>query len=184
MHNGEIEFLAELASKHTNILELGSYLGRSTAALADNCQGFVIACDHFRGPDDVILAWKQREAVYSDFVANMGDRIACKKVVPWKIDHAEITKLKVQEFVSHNFGNITLPMELRPTRIDMVYIDGSHRPENVTRDIQFAASILEEGGLICGHDYDISAPGVVLACNNTLQGFKVGDGTRIWYKEL
>jgi hypothetical protein len=184
MANQELEFLAELASKHKKILELGSYYGRSTRAMADNTEGFVIACDHFHGPSDVIMCWKDREAVYDAFIKNMGEHIASKKVVPWKANHKEITKEQLNNVIADNFGSITLPAEVRPTGIDMVFVDGQHDYDSVYRDIQFGLSVLEQGGVICGHDYDITSPGVVMACNNLLEGFAVGPNTRIWYKEI
>jgi hypothetical protein len=165
MANQELDFLAELASTHKKILELGSYYGRSTRAMADNTEGYIVAYDHFRGPSDVIMCWKDREAVYDTFIKNMGEHITSGKVIPWKANHKDKS----------------LPY---PQTFDMVFVDGQHDYDSVYRDIQFGLSVLEPGGLICGHDYDITTPGVVMACNNLLEGFAVGPNTRIWYKEI
>jgi hypothetical protein len=37
--------------------------------------------------------------------------------------------------------------------LDLVFIDGSHRPEQMTKDIQTWFGKLKEGGCIVGHDY-------------------------------
>lgn len=45
MEPNELEWIAEVASKSSNILELGSFLGRSTRVMCDNTSGFVTAVD-------------------------------------------------------------------------------------------------------------------------------------------
>jgi predicted O-methyltransferase YrrM len=168
MANQELEFLAELASTHKKILEIGSHYGRSTRAMADNTEGVVVACDHFRGPTDVIMCWKDREAIYDAFLKNMGEHIASGKVLPWKANHKSL-------------DIATSPVQ---PKFDMVFVDGQHDYDSVYRDIQFGLSVLETGGLICGHDYDITSPGVVMAVNGLIDGFTVGENTRIWLKEI
>jgi len=165
---GDLVFLANLASTHSKILELGSYLGSSTRVMADHTSGFVIACDSFHGPEELVLTWKERQAIYDTFIANMGEHIASGRVLPWKADH------KTLDFTQAP----------KPPKYDMVFIDGSHRHEDVLRDIQTALSVLEAGGTICGHDYDMGCPGVVMAVNELLQGFAVGEHTRIWWKVI
>lgn len=53
MSDIELRWLAEQASKCTIALEVGSYKGRSTAALADHCPGHVLAVDSW--PDAPIF---------------------------------------------------------------------------------------------------------------------------------
>jgi predicted O-methyltransferase YrrM len=165
MSNPELDFLASLAATHSKILELGSYLGRSTMALADNTSGFVIACDNFHGPKDLVLTWKERQEIYAKFIQNMGEHIASGKVLPWKADH----------------NNLDISQAPKPPKYDLIFIDGSHQPEDVSRDIKFALSVVEAGGTICGHDYYIGSPGVVIAVNEQLGNVEVGKNSRIWF---
>lgn len=38
--------------------------------------------------------------------------------------------------------------------VDFIYVDGCHRPEAVTRDLQLYAPKVKNGGIIAGHDYE------------------------------
>lgn len=53
--------------------------------------------------------------------------------------------------------------ELRGRTFDVVYIDGAHTYEQVTRDILNYSDLIPVGGYICGHDYCDGWPGVVRA---------------------
>ena len=49
---------------------------------------------------------------------------------------------------------------------DMIYIDGDHSYEGVSKDLEVSYNKVSPGGYICGHDYTIERfPGVVKAVN-------------------
>jgi len=50
-----------------------------------------------------------------------------------------------------------------PENLDFVYIDGNHEYEYVKSDITSYWPIVKEGGILAGHDYTQSWPGVVEA---------------------
>ena len=64
MEEDELKWLAEQAQLHTNIVELGSYLGRSTIALAENTDGSVIAIEDWYGPRVMDFSQKERDTLY------------------------------------------------------------------------------------------------------------------------
>lgn len=181
MLQAELLWLAQEARKHTCIVEIGSFHGRSTAALAANVAdgGHVHAIDDFHGPRDerCQLTQTEREAIYGEFKKNMaqyGDR-----VMVMRCDH----KVAVDAFASANRY-----VGCRPT---MVFIDGSHEFEDVCRDIRDWLPMVSRPGVICGHDWDSSNHGVRGAVTGLLSPPRGGDtqigllnGGSIWVKEL
>jgi len=135
----ELQWLAEQAQKHHTIVEIGSFRGRSTRALADNTPGVVYAVDHWYGPMEFMLAPWEREALFDEFLANMNGLIESKKVVPVRCN------------------SMTVEIDAKP---DMVFIDGDHSFESVVVDIEKWKGI---DGLLCGHDFSFETVREALA---------------------
>lgn len=161
----ELGWLAKQAQKHKVIVEIGSFLGRSTRALADNTTGIVYAVDDWRGPRDVKFEITAPEfsAPFELFLHNMRGLEGRLHVV--KADH----------------GNI----DLRdiPVLPDMVFIDGDHSYKSVVRDIEFWMEHSAPGALICGHDYSPMFVDVRLAVDTHLKNVSVAPRTAIWFVE-
>ena len=153
MSNEELQWLAQQALSHERIVEIGSYLGRSTLALACNSPGTVYALDDWHGPRDVpdpdpASVW-QRFQASTRHVGN---------IVPVECDHSS-------------------PPDLGHP--DMVFIDGSHEFEDVRRDIAHWRDRLATGGLLCGHDFDWDS--VRQAVSQLLPGFRLVSHTTLWH---
>jgi predicted O-methyltransferase YrrM len=168
MSHAEISWLAFQATTRQRIVEVGSLVGRSTCALADNTPGFVLAVDDCKGPRDCTMSWKERQSIPQQFQDNLKDHIASGKVIPWKTDHATIDMKDCPVTDGKPF--------------DFCFIDGDHKAASVKRDLDFWVPKIAEGGLICGHDYDVSYPGVLESTSNVF-GDKVGTipNTTIWF---
>lgn len=176
MMSSELQWLAENAVNHNLIVELGSYLGRSTRALGDNTPGVVHAIDHWYGPagggnskplppslDSVGssgIPWTEedRAALFGLFSANLEDLIASKKVIPHRIDHTSVD------------------LDLSP---DMVFIDGDHSYEAVRHDLAVWVPKVKKGGLICGHD--VNQASVHVPVSEVFPYYKQAVNTTIWY---
>lgn len=158
----ELEWLADTANRYIKIVEIGSYLGRSTRAMADNTPGWVIAIDDWKGPRDVLL--EDRSTLYEQFMQNMNGLIESGKVIALRQDHGQA------------------PPERFVEAPDMVFIDGSHEYADVKRDISFWKPKVVAGGMICGHD--VNFPGVKQAIDELLPEAKVAPKTSIWYCTL
>jgi predicted O-methyltransferase YrrM len=124
-----VKWLAEAASKHKVIAEIGSYMGRSTRALADNTSGIVYAIDDFTGPREIEIA--DRDAIFNKFLENMAGLEGRVNVI--RANHRNLPAIDFQP--------------------DMVFIDGAHEYEGVKADIEFWLPRMAPKGLICGHDY-------------------------------
>lgn len=158
MAQQELEWLALQASHHRCIVELGSYLGRSTRAMCDNTRGLVVAIDDFHGPREIAMT--ERHTIYDRFLANMA---GCDNLMVIRADHATAKLLPGLD-------------------ADMIFIDGSHEYADVKRDILKWMPQVAPGGLLCGHDAR-SAP-VIRAVRELLDGAWTVPGTLIWVKNL
>jgi hypothetical protein len=166
----ELQWLAEQAETANVTVEVGSFVGRSTRAIADHTSGTLIAVDDWWGPRDAGFVRSERLTFLQQFVQNLeGSRCAqSKQLLVWQQDHTAITK----ELIAKTFGE-----QFRP---DFIFIDGHHEFENVHHDISVWYPFLADGGLICGHDYSEQFPGVIKAVSQLLPDARpVGAGS-IW----
>lgn len=157
----ELTWLSEQAAKHKNIVELGSFKGRSTVVMAKSTEGMVWAIDDWKGPRETAIA------VNGEYVH-------------YNVDHSEL----FEEFQSNTskFSNIEAIISDHaraevPVQPDMVFVDGDHRYEAVKRDIEKWMPRLKDGGLLCGHDRNW--PGVEQAIKELLPSWTPGPGT-LW----
>lgn len=132
MFHEELQWLYGQAMKMKNVVEIGSWMGRSTHALLSGCPGTVYAVDHFKGsPTERETNHKRAltEDIYSIFKQNMSE---FKNLVTLKLDSIEASKI------------------FAPKGIDMVFIDGEHTYDAVKADIETWMPKCRK--LLCGHD--------------------------------
>jgi predicted O-methyltransferase YrrM len=164
MPDNELAWLATYAAVYKNIVEIGSFMGRSTRALADNTHGIVTAVDTWAGSDEEqhrkLLEGKSPDWLYEQFHSNMSGL----NNVGWRrmpsLEAAAYSKAHEDEF-------------------DFIFIDASHDYNNVKADILAWGPLLREGGTLAGHDFHSGAPGVIQAVDELLTGYKLHES--IWY---
>ena len=160
----EMEWLAEHASGHNTIVEVGTYYGRSARCILDNSNAVLYCVDTWNGPvfdDNNKQIYNVNDYVYARFLENMKGYIESKRVVPIK-------------------GTIDKFYQLyHPKKVDMIFIDGDHRYFQVKKDIETAKLLINSGGIICGHDYHPLWPGVIKAVNEAFP--KVNVMHSVWY---
>ena len=137
MHDDELSWLAEAASRHHRIVEVGSWTGRSTRALADNTPGHVYAVDTWEGSADgdlrdILVRHGSRWAA-DEFLRNM---TGTTNVIPIPLPSAQAAVSLA------TFGPF-----------DMIFIDACHEYHSVRADILSWLPLLAPDGLLCGHDY-------------------------------
>ena len=120
----ELEFLYETSKEMKTIVELGSYLGRSTVALAEGCQGTVYAVDHWKGSEGL------------------------------KMDGTEESKFRknIKDFNNIVVMKATTTEASNKLEADMVFIDADHTYKAIKNDIK--TWLPKANVMICGHDYD------------------------------
>jgi predicted O-methyltransferase YrrM len=141
----ELHWLAMQASACNTILEIGSWKGRSTKAMALVCPGTVYAVDHWDGSKSELATTHSEvlklgvDGLFNIFKANLSEEIKTNKVIPIREDSQAAA--------------IRLRGEKGLRWIDMVFIDGEHTYEAVKKDILSWTPHVAPGGLLCGHDY-------------------------------
>lgn len=148
MHDPELMWLAGQAATHKCIVEIGSWMGRSTRAMADNLTpgGVIYAVDTWT-EDYAEVRDKPKEWLFNEFKRNTA---GLSNIIPVQMKSVDAAKF------------------LKSTKFDMVFIDANHEYEFVKDDILAWRPLLEEGGMFCGHDYGV-APGVTQAVNELVK---------------
>lgn len=130
------------------IVEIGSFLGRSTTAMAMGCRGTrrkIFCIDTFKGnSSDFVngennVTWEGDEYL-STFKANLERNDLLAYAVPI-------------QGLSHDVGRNW------KTPIDFLFIDGSHEYEDVISDFELFLPWVKPGGLIALHDVQPDWPG-------------------------
>ena len=161
MTKAELTYLAEQASLHKQIVEIGCWKGRSTKALAMATKGIVFAVDNWYGEDDV--PGDRDLLLFTEFSNNLAQETLENKV------YYNYKNNDVDSFFA----------DTHPHSFDMIFIDGGHDYESVFRDCTYAFEFIEPGGLVCGHD--AFNPDVKRAVIDVFAFFSIVPGTAIWY---
>ena len=137
----DLTWLAESAAKAVRIVEIGSWKGRSTRALADHTAGVIYAVDPWGGPylGAKNRPLKLRTAVRPSFELALRDHIRAGRVVA-----LQATSAAAAPQLFEQFGRT----------FDLAFIDGDHRGASVLEDIALARTLVRVGGVISGHDYN------------------------------
>ena len=119
--------------KVKNLLEIGSYEGRSAIFFADIFSGTKISCvDTWSGSDE------HKNINFKSIEDNFDQNIKLLK------DNQLLTKFKM---TSDNF------FTQNNEKFDFVYVDGDHSKDQVLKDLQNSWSVLNNNGFLLVDDY-------------------------------
>lgn len=165
MSERELLLLAEMASCHKRIVEVGAFCGRSTRALADNTDGTVLSIDPWDGMCQAFGMTVHSNGYtneFKEYKKNLEDHILSGKV----------------DYSIAKFRDIWLGYNP-----DMIFIDAIHSYDECKADILHAKALMKNGGLLVGHDFCDGWPGVIQAVLEMLpNGVDVKE--TIWYAQL
>lgn len=115
------------------IVELGSWEGRSTIAIARTTTRDVHAVDHWKGAKSDRYQRQQVKTrdVFAQWTANLA---GYPHVTPYRMEW--------RSYVSRTDGPVAL-----------VFIDADHTTAEVSAQIDTFAPLMSRGGIICGDDY-------------------------------
>lgn len=179
MGDEELLYLAKLASTAKVFIEIGSWHGKSSRAIADNLpEGGVLYCiDTWKGSEN------EQETHHASAKLMNGDNAfiwflqSCLDL----IKDGKIIPLRLSSLNASNF------LYLEKMEADVIFIDANHTYEEVKQDIQTWRGILKKEGTICGHDYGTSNPeldGVTKAVNEIFPDVQIEPFTSIWVKDF
>jgi predicted O-methyltransferase YrrM len=157
----ELEYLATLASESCSVVEIGSWNGRSSRAIADNLSydGDLWCVDNWSDGGDGEGGGREAER---EFDLHLGE-------------FPSVCKVKMSSLGAARFFTKTC------VRFDLIFIDADHSYESVKADILAWRPLLREGGVLAGHDFSDAWPGVQRAVRELIPFFGVV-GT-IWSTE-
>jgi len=146
------------------IVELGSWKGRSSAFLVVEAKNkspniSIHIVDTWLGSEE--HANEMKDNLYEKFKSNM----------------ARLEGL----YQEHRMTTDEAVLLFEDASLDAVFIDADHRYEAVRRDIANWMPKVRKGGILAGHDYIHTWPGVVQAVNESISGFSTME--QCWLKQ-
>lgn len=179
MTEKELTWLAEQASTRQAILEIGSYKGRSTRAMADNLmpKGSIVCID----------PWDFRPADWMDPVTRT--KAELQPLTPSQSIKVFADNLWPHYANGKVFAVCGTSAAVRTaSNFDLIFIDARHDYEFVRHDIQKWRPKVNPGGILSGHDYSPDShywPGVKQAVDEVFgDAVKLVPDTSIWYVQL
>lgn len=153
MHRGVILYsLAYASNLPGDVVEIGSWQGRSTCFLAQACRdannGIVRAIDHFKGNVGKQHHYKVGCDDLSDLKANFQHNITQAGLA----EHVKLYDMPAAEAARNHLTDFA--------NVRMLFIDGDHSYEGASRDITHFAPLLRPRGIIVFDDYHSDCPGV------------------------
>jgi len=174
MNDEELLWLARRAKKSKVFIELGSWFGKSSTAIADNLPpGGVLYCiDTWLGSQaerDTNHAQAREmdgDFAYNEFLKNLWRHVETGTLITLRMHGVHAAKLLLEMGV----------------KADTIFIDAGHLKHEVKEDTFNLAPLMAEGAVICGHDYGRPEwPPVTEAINEIFGGnHSVVPGTTIW----
>ena len=138
MTDPELDWLHDNAAGKL-VIEFGSWLGRSTAALLS--AKTLVCVDHWLGSSEhQATIDKNGLKPFEEFTGQFEAEI---KSGPLVIHRGTLRSRAFCLRLAATYG----------TQADLVFIDASHALEHVREDIQLAEVLLKPDGILAGHDY-------------------------------
>jgi hypothetical protein len=170
MSPSELAWLRDQASGHSVVVEVGSWKGRSSVALAEGCRGCLYMVDHFNG-----ASAEENIKTYKDLVRPYGRESVRRTLLTHMRPHMDAGRAVLVEMASTDAAEYLRPLfQYRPP--DMVFIDADHEYDGCAADIRAWSAYTPK--LLCGHDR--THAGVRKALDELVPDWQEGPDT-IWF---
>ena len=162
--------MLEEAPKDAQIVEIGAFMGKSTIFLCQKAAELkrddiiINTVDHFQG-----------SAEHAEIVAGLGKPL--EDIFRNNIKLAGYEK-RIRIFAMES---VVAANHFDPDSLDFVFIDGSHKYEDVLTDIKaWLPKVKNDGGMLSGDDWSPGWPGVQQAVKDIfVDQYSVQN--RVWY---
>ena len=171
----ELRWLAETARTSETVIEIGSWHGRSSRAIADNLPegGRLYCIDTWAGSkveqdtNHASAKMNDGDHAFLEFSENLWDHIESGRVIPLRLHGSHAAHLLLSKRVTADF----------------IFIDGGHAKGETLTDIALYLPLLKHGGTIAGHDYRSGLWPDVTEDVHGVFGANIGNPreTTIWY---
>lgn len=149
LSRAEAELLYEIAGRYDPIVEIGSFAGRSTVAMAlakkSKGGGRVISIDHHHGSEEQQIGMRVFRHEYYDPELN--------SVNTWPAFLENIKAAGVARYISAWKAESDIGLQLVDGLVEAVFIDASHDVDNVWFDAMAWGRKLKRDGALAFHDY-------------------------------
>ncbi|WP_194892454.1 class I SAM-dependent methyltransferase [Catenulispora pinisilvae] len=138
---------AERAAKIGDLLEIGTYCGKSTiylAAAAATADRVVVTVDHHRGSEEQQPGWEYHDPELVDPEVGLMDTLPTMR--------RTLHKAEVEDRVVAIVGRSPVVARLWNTPVGLVFIDGGHTDEHAGGDYEGWAHHVAPGGVLVIHD--------------------------------
>ncbi len=161
---GEHEFLWELATRRVpgDILEIGSWMGKSTSILAGACID--------TAPESCVLCIDPFDMRGNDWQMQFHRKLVRDSETTFEIFRENA---RTHGYFSHVVPLVTVSERLLPRlqfNLRMVFLDGAHEYENVEFETRLLLPQLAVGGVLALHDTTGDFPGVKRFMDEQLAG--------------
>ncbi len=160
----ELSVIISISKKYEckNYLEIGSFRGRTAINIAANNKDTDIHTI------DLPQSFEEK---------NLKFKLLDNDTVQAKHEDRNYFFYKYKEYnknITNHYGDsATFDYNIFNHKFDLIFIDGSHKYENVVIDSENAINNLSKKGIIIWHDYSIQNLDVVKAINHIIKKYKI-----------
>lgn len=188
MGRQDLEWLYAMAQQMESVVEVGSWVGRSTYALLAGAMeykdpeyvpglyGTVYAVDHWEGASQQLPLIVSGLKPYEEFVKNVGH---FKNLVVLKMSSEEAAKGFPSEVGYMDSKGQPCPL---PEQVDMVFLDAEHEYPAVLKDLKLWLPKTRK--IICGHDWAFETVRRAVLEVFPAEKVKLTAPGDIWYVEM
>lgn len=148
-----LKCLAKFIPENGNMVEIGSHFGRSTV--------FWSKCSHKSIKITAIDSWEDYNW-HTKSKENLLENDKIEIIFPEDLDYCYSNRHEIFKYFTEDYKNITSIKTLSPPNqnlvehlfnLDLIFIDGDHSFDGVSKDMEFWYPRLNNNGIFCGHDY-------------------------------